>query len=312
MTNLSLEFPEEFFREEIRGNYKVSARMKKVWAVELDLLHKLLEVCQKYDLKCYADAGTLLGAVRHKGFIPWDDDIDVVMFREDYEKLRAVAQEEFKEPYFFQCAYTDTNYMRGHAQIRNSDTTAITYREVKRKLDRNYGIFLDIFVLDGVFQNKFLLKMQRLIVNICREGMFVLITRDEQLTKRQGIEKKLLRLFRMNRVKLYKIMDTALKRSAVERSEMVAPLGFIHETVKRIRDKHLYDKLEWMEFECMKIPAPGGYHEFLTHRYGDYQKPVQVPTTHGGVYFDPDRSYKEYLEDMKAGKLDHIIGGGAS
>ncbi len=307
MTNLSLELPETFFKEEIRDGYKVSGTMKKVWAVELDLLYKLLEVCRKYDLKCYADAGTLLGAVRHKGFIPWDDDIDVVMFREDYEKLRAVAQEEFKAPYFFQCAYTDTNYIRGHAQIRNNDTTAIAYREVRRKAERNYGIFIDIFVLDGVFQNKFILKMQRSIVNICREGMFVLITRDDQLTKRQGMEKKFLKMLRIDRIKLYRIMDAALKGAAVERSEMVAPLGFIHETVKRIRDKHLYDKIEWMDFENIKVPAPGRYHEFLSNRYGDYRKPVQVPTTHGGVYFDPDKSYKEYLDDMKEGKLDYLL-----
>ena len=190
MADLSLEFPEDFFREEIRDGYKVSEKMKKVWAVELDLLNKLLEVCQKYELKCFADAGTLLGAVRHKGFIPWDDDIDVVMFREDYEKLRAVAQEEFKEPYFFQCAYSDDNYIRGHAQLRNSDTTAFLYREVRRKVERNYGIFIDIFILDGVFQNRFLLKVQNLIVRICKEGMSVLITKDELLTKRQITEKK--------------------------------------------------------------------------------------------------------------------------
>ena len=307
MADLSLEFPEDFFREEIRDGYKVSEKMKKVWAVELDLLNKLLEVCQKYELKCFADAGTLLGAVRHKGFIPWDDDIDVVMFREDYEKLRAVAQEEFKEPYFFQCAYSDDNYIRGHAQLRNSDTTAFLYREVRRKVERNYGIFIDIFILDGVFQNRFLLKVQNLIVRICKEGMSVLITKDELLTKRQITEKKFLEALRLDRIKLFEIMDMALKRSAVEHSEMVAPLGFIHETVKRIRNKHLYDKVEWMDFECMKVPVPGGYHEFLSNRYGDYMKPTQVPTTHGGTYFDPEKSYKEYLEDMKAGKLDYLL-----
>lgn len=307
MTDLSLEFPEDFFREEIRDGYKVSEEMKKVWAVELDLLNKLLDVCQKYDLKCFADAGTLLGTIRHKGFIPWDDDIDVVMFREDYEKLRAIAQEEFKEPYFFQCAYSDDNYTRGHAQIRNNNTTALLHREVCRKVERNYGIFIDVFILDGVFQNRFLLKMQNLIVRFCKEGMSVLIAKDKLLTKRQLMEKKFLKVFRMDRIKLYKIMDTALKKSAVEHSEMVAPLGFIHETVKRIRNKHLYDKTVWMDFECMKVPVPGGYHEFLSNRYGDYMKPVQVSTTHGGVYFDPEKPYKDYLGDMKEGKLDYLL-----
>lgn len=307
MADLSLEFPESFFREEIRDGYKVSEKMKKVWAVELDMLSKLLEVCQKYNLKCFADAGTLIGAVRHKGFIPWDDDIDVAMFREDYEKLRAVAQEEFKDPYFFQCAYTDNNYIRGHAQLRNSNTTAILYGELKKKVKRNYGIFIDIFVLDGVFQNRLLLKMQNLIVRTCKEGMNISITKDEQLNKRQFIEKKVLKMLRMNRIKLYKIMDAALMCSTVEHSEMVAPLGFLHETVKRIRNKHIYDKTEWIEFEFIKIPIPSRYDEFLSNRYGDYMKPTQVSTTHGGVYLDPEKSYKEYSEDLEAGKLDYLL-----
>ncbi|MDE7177642.1 MAG: LicD family protein [Lachnospiraceae bacterium] len=307
MTDLSLEFPEDFFREEIRNGYNVSEKMKKVWAVELDLLNKLLDVCQKYELKCFVDAGTLLGVIRHKGFIPWDDDIDVVMFREDYEKLRAIAQEEFKEPYFFQCAYSDNNYIMGHAQIRNSNTTALLHREVWRKVDRNYGIFIDIFILDGVFQNRFLLKLQNLIVRFCKEGITVLVTKNELLTRRQILEKKFLEKLKLNRIKLSEIMDAALMKSAVEHCEMVAPLGFIHETVKRIRNKHLYDKTVWMDFECMKVPVPGGYHEFLSNRYGDYLKPVQVSTTHGEVYFDPEKSYKEYLEDMKVGKLDYLL-----
>ena len=85
--NIKLSLPEGFLEEEVRCDYTVSKEMKKVWAVELDLLAEFQRVCKLHDIKYSVCGGTLLGAIRHKGFIPWDDDIDVMMMREEYEKL---------------------------------------------------------------------------------------------------------------------------------------------------------------------------------------------------------------------------------
>ena len=131
---------------EKRGGYLVSHEMKKVWAVELDLLRQLIEVCQRENLRMWVDGGTLLGAVRHQGFIPWDDDIDVCMPRPDYDRLTAISGQVFKEPYFYQNAYTDKDYFAGHAQLRNSRTAAI--RPSASFNPFNQGIFIDIFVLE--------------------------------------------------------------------------------------------------------------------------------------------------------------------
>ena len=91
--NIKLSLPEGFLEEEVRCDYTVSKEMKKVWAVELDLLSEFQRVCKLHNIKYAVWAGTMLGAIRHKGFIPWDDDIDVSMPRPDIERLIQLIDE---------------------------------------------------------------------------------------------------------------------------------------------------------------------------------------------------------------------------
>ena len=118
---------------ETKCDFYIDTNRKKVWQAELDILEKVIDVCDKNNIKYFLASGTLLGAVRHKGFIPWDDDIDLVMKREDYNRFLEIAEKSIKYPYFLQCYKTEKNYMRGHAQIRNSETTAIIRGDTKFK-----------------------------------------------------------------------------------------------------------------------------------------------------------------------------------
>ena len=156
MVDLKLQLPDGFLNEEVRCGYTVTKQRKEVWAVELDLLQEFMRVCNKYGLKYCADGGTLLGAIRHHGFIPWDDDLDIAMLRSDFEKLNEVAPAEFKKPYFWQTEETDKGSARGHAQLRNSDTTGIIKTEYERQRNNNFnqGIFIDIFPFDTVVDDE--------------------------------------------------------------------------------------------------------------------------------------------------------------
>ena len=126
--------------------------LNKLKSKELDILIYFDQVCRNNNINYSLSYGTLLGAVRHKGFIPWDDDIDVIMTREEYSKLFAILKDNTDENYFFQCHETDPNYFYGFAKIRLNNT----YFGEKMMKNRNIhqGIYIDIFIADNLPRNK--------------------------------------------------------------------------------------------------------------------------------------------------------------
>ena len=117
--------PELFFREETRCDFLITEERKNILAISLDLFFEFEKVCKKHNLKYYLFYGSLLGAVRHHGFIPWDDDFDVAMPRKDYEELLRLY-DEFSFPYFLQSPLSDGKCFFSYATLRNSNTSKVS------------------------------------------------------------------------------------------------------------------------------------------------------------------------------------------
>lgn len=293
--------------EEYREGYLVSRGMKRIWATELDLLKVLLDVCERNGLHCWVDDGTLLGAVRHHGFIPWDDDIDVCMPRKDYDRLLRIGNDEFKAPYFLQSAYSDVDYYRGHAQLRNSNTTAIRPSDSFQPF--NQGVFIDIFVLDAVpddeqkrkeiiRQNrkiqKFLKAKNCAIFTSGRIGLFFRKYKCRRAVKVRGWQK------------IYKEAEDILRKTRPDDCSRLAELSFSGDEI--MFDKHVFDDTLWMDFEDIKVPVPKYYDKFLRTQYGDdYMTPIKDPSYHGEVVFDTQRSYIEVLPEVRREYRNSII-----
>ncbi len=313
MVELKIKLPEHFLDEEVRLDYTVTKKMKEVWAVELDLLAEFDRVCKKYDIKYVADSGTLLGAIRHKGFIPWDDDIDVGMLRSEYERLCEIAPLEFKEPYFFQTEKTDPTSARGHAQLRNSNTTGILLSEIEVKRPFNQGIFIDIFPFDNVPDDMNEYKKFKAEIGEKRDlyakiifnynYFYYPIRKEKDGSIKWDIEiKRHLRnleylLIRPNYKKVYDDYENTMKRYDDKETKMInlLCLGIASGTLPMSRE--YFDGTFECDFEFLKIPVSKNYDMYLRLSYGNnYMTPLKTPTAHRGVFFDTDKPYTTHFK----------------
>ncbi|MDH5601049.1 MAG: LicD family protein [Gammaproteobacteria bacterium] len=131
--------------------------LRRAQLIMLDMLVEFDAICQKHQLQYWLDSGTLLGAVRHKGFIPWDDDIDVSMPLEDYEKFLNVARSNFSSDIFFQTSETDKNFKFDYIKLRSNKARIVEFHEKDKDIKYHQGVFVDIFpmlVIESSEDNK--------------------------------------------------------------------------------------------------------------------------------------------------------------
>lgn len=286
---------EDYLNEEVKNDFLVDVNRKKLWAIMLDMIYEFDNVCKKHGFTYYMWSGSLLGAVRHGGFIPWDDDFDVAMPRDDYEKFIRL-NEEFKHPYFLQTPYSDPEYFYSFAKIRNSNTTGVVNLFKYSKF--NHGIWISIFPLDrwdDCGGSERYAQIKRLLLD-CSTYMRI---SNPYLSPKDKIR---VESYRGNPLRDYDEMQQLASYCKDKNSKYVMTAVITQSDYEqKLLDASCFDSAIPLDFEGLKVMAPIGYEKLLRFWYDDYMKfpPVEERGKwHDGTYFNADIPYSVYLHEQ--------------
>ncbi len=244
-------------------------------AKELDILVKFDRMCKENNLRYFITAGTLLGAVRHKGFIPWDDDIDVVMLRKDFKKLNGVCKKALPEGLFLQDKKNDKGYPFHFDKIRLDNTEVID--PFLEGVNMHKGIYIDVFPVDKCPENN---KLAQFMFKWVSTTSYALIAKqnkdfDFDYTKKSArmlyhfmikMPRGFVIAMRDFVVGIFNVFCSGKKLCTVSGAH-----GFPRETYK----SEWFEEKIMLPFESGEYPAPKGYDSLLTNMYGDYMKPPE-------------------------------------
>lgn len=287
--------------EEVICDYLVTAETKKLWAQLIEIYKVIEDICDRNGIKFWADGGTNLGAARHHGFIPWDDDLDLAMPIDDYERFIEVCKDELKPPYFLQTCFTEPGYPPYHLKIRKDGTTGITNWELEMCPDGHRGIFVDIFPLysipdDDALYYKYMKKIDKF------KFQFSCYQVDRAI-KKYGVKKTKYKAKMQLMWKFYSLFTTPEKicRDLLNfckfQDNSSRRIGFV--TMRDLYfDREWFDKLIDVPFEDTTIRVAEKFPVILDRNFGDWHKLVKNDAMHSDLHFSCEIPYQEYLKNL--------------
>lgn len=314
-----LQFSEEFFRDEIREDFYIDTTMKTVWAAALDVLQSIAEVCDKYGLEWYAAYGTLLGAIRHEGYVPWDDDLDIWMKRKDYQKLLEVLPKELPQEYHVFSPQAEEGFEQYHTCVVCGEGISIEPWYLERHYGCPFRVGVDIFPLDYLPRDERLCQHQRSIFLLAkrivqtvqeyrqlpeshkeqrerhrreiREGIKVLKECCGYTVKRQLLEQE-----QWEEVisAVYRMANDVIRHCPEEDADYLVMYRDYANTEHKVFPKEWFDETWSATYENLMLPIPWKYDEILRRIYGNWQVRYRNSTSHEYPY------YEKQLEQLRA------------
>ncbi len=275
---------------------KATGELRRLQLKMLDIVKDIDKLCKENDIQYYIFYGSALGAVRHKGFIPWDDDFDIAMTYDNYQKFIKVAEEKLdKSKYFVQTPGKEKEYYLQFTKIRDISTTLIEDFNKDKNVVRS--VFVDVFPLVGAPTSKvgwFFFKLDRAFVLSCDNN----IIRNKAL---YSFFKVILKIF--GKEKIIKYFGKKCTKYDVNKSEQVVSFADTWSLEKSTYFKKALGKPTYVEFEDTTLPIPEDYDSILKTIYGNY---MQIPSKeeresaeHTRYFLDLDMSYAEYIKNLK-------------
>ncbi len=293
------QFNNSFLLDEVRCGFYVPSEIKQAWAAQLEVLQAVNEVCRNNGIQYFADWGTLLGTVRHRGFIPWDDDIDIVMKREDYEHFRRV-EEQLPEGFSIHTFRNEEGFREFHATVVGAPSVSFEKEHLRKFHGFPYLCGLDIFILDYVYADekredervyniKYVIAVADAILDggMSVEAIEIALKNIENkhevsIDRRISAKDKWILLYELAE----RICGEVAPEDANELTQMI-PWGVIGKNFRF--DKRLYEESIDLPFEYTYMPVPMAYDDMLKKRYGDYLKINKAAGGHGYPFFEGQR-----------------------
>jgi len=269
--------------------------LDKLHEVQIEILDEIDRICKENNITYFLVGGTMLGAVRHNGFIPWDDDVDIGMLRADYDRFKELClnSDVLNKKYFLHCLDTDKNYWLPFMKVRKNNTTF--GEKFIKNLDTHKGIFVDIFPYDNVkYEKNFFQKIRSFLILNIENAVLCKHKLKKANNCRRKIAVKSLMMLSLNQ--LYKFQNYLFNIKINKNTKLI--VCFIaggnpaDETLER---KRVFPVKE-MEFEGKMYPCIKDYDYYLKRVYGDYMKlpPKNKRVTHSPeiISFNEGKNYK--------------------